>query len=116
MALFRFVRKLRSVLSVRSRSLGYYFSTPLGETESTCATGPTRLFFTNRVGQLPLYKQRISKELRAVLVALLFVCAIYLLTSGIPSLFDQVDGQYAGAAREMIARRDWLIPTQDDVP
>lgn len=59
---------------------------------------------------------RISNELRTVLAALLFVCTIYLLTSGIPSLFDQVDGQYAGAAREMIARRDWLIPTQDDVP
>ena len=31
-------------------------------------------------------------------------------------MFDQIDGQYAGAAREMIARGDWLIPTQDGIP
>jgi len=51
-----------------------------------------------------------------VLCALLFVCSIYLLTSGIPKLFYQVDGQYAEAAREMIARGDWLVPTQDGIP
>jgi 4-amino-4-deoxy-L-arabinose transferase-like glycosyltransferase len=47
------------------------------------------------------------------LSALLFV---YLFTCGVPRLFDQIDGQYAGAAREMIARDDWLVPTQDGVP
>jgi hypothetical protein len=31
-------------------------------------------------------------------------------------LFDQIDGQYAGAAREMMMRGDWLTPTQDGVP
>ena len=33
-----------------------------------------------------------------------------------PTIFDQIDGQYAGAAREMMVRGDWLIPTQDGVP
>ena len=47
------------------------------------------------------------------LAAILFV---YLLTCGAPRLFDQIDGQYAGAAREMMARGDWLIPTQNGVP
>jgi 4-amino-4-deoxy-L-arabinose transferase-like glycosyltransferase len=45
--------------------------------------------------------------------ALLFV---YLFTCGAPRLFDQIDGQYAGAAREMMARGDWVIPTQNGVP
>jgi 4-amino-4-deoxy-L-arabinose transferase-like glycosyltransferase len=40
----------------------------------------------------------------------------YYATCGAPRLFDQIDGQYAGAAREMIARGDWLTPTQDGVP
>jgi 4-amino-4-deoxy-L-arabinose transferase-like glycosyltransferase len=44
------------------------------------------------------------------------LAAVYVITAGIPRLFDEIDGQYAGAAREMIARGDWLIPTQDGVP
>jgi 4-amino-4-deoxy-L-arabinose transferase-like glycosyltransferase len=47
------------------------------------------------------------------LAAILFV---YLFTCGAPRLFDQIDGQYAGAAREMMARGDWLVPTQNGVP
>jgi len=41
---------------------------------------------------------------------------VFLVTCGVPRLFDQIDGQYAGAAREMIVRNDWLIPTQNGVP
>ncbi len=44
------------------------------------------------------------------------VALIYLATCGVPRLFDQIDGQYAGAAREMIARGDWITPRQDGVP
>src|SRR6516165_2812278 len=44
------------------------------------------------------------------------LAAVYVVTAGIPRLFDEIDGQYAGAAREMIERGDWLIPTQDGVP
>ena len=47
---------------------------------------------------------------------LVLAVAVYLATAGVPRLFDQIDGQYAGAAREMIARGDWLIPTQDGIP
>ena len=47
-------------------------------------------------------------------LAVLFV--VYFATCGVPRLFDQIDGQYAGAAREMMVRGDWLTPTQDGVP
>src|SRR4051794_25461282 len=52
----------------------------------------------------------------AVWTALLLACVLYLSFAGVPRLFDQIDGQYAGAAREMLARGDLLIPTQDGVP
>jgi 4-amino-4-deoxy-L-arabinose transferase-like glycosyltransferase len=48
--------------------------------------------------------------------ALAVLLIVYLGTCGVPRLFDQIDGQYAGAAREMIVRGDWLAPTQDGVP
>jgi 4-amino-4-deoxy-L-arabinose transferase-like glycosyltransferase len=41
---------------------------------------------------------------------------VYFATCGFPHLFDQIDGQYAGAAREMMKSGNWLIPTQDGVP
>ena len=41
---------------------------------------------------------------------------LYFFTCGVPRLFDQIDGQYAGAAREMMERGDWLTPTQNGVP
>ena len=41
---------------------------------------------------------------------------VYFGTCGAPRLFDQIDGQYAGAAREMLVRGDWLTPTQNGVP
>jgi 4-amino-4-deoxy-L-arabinose transferase-like glycosyltransferase len=47
---------------------------------------------------------------------LVLAAAVYIATAAVPRLFDQVDGQYAGAAREMMVRGDWLIPTQDAVP
>jgi 4-amino-4-deoxy-L-arabinose transferase-like glycosyltransferase len=53
---------------------------------------------------------------RAWVIALGVLFAVYLVTCGVPRLFDQIDGQYAGAAREMIVRNDWLIPTQDGIP
>jgi 4-amino-4-deoxy-L-arabinose transferase-like glycosyltransferase len=48
--------------------------------------------------------------------ALAVLMFVYGASCGVPSLYDQIDGQYAGAAREMIARGDWLTPTQDGVP
>jgi 4-amino-4-deoxy-L-arabinose transferase-like glycosyltransferase len=52
----------------------------------------------------------------AAWAALLLVCALYLGCMGAPRLFDQIDGQYAGAAREMVTHGDLLVPTQDGVP
>ena len=49
-------------------------------------------------------------------IALAAILLVYLLSCGVPRLFDQIDGQYAGAAREMMARGDWLTPTQNGVP
>ncbi|MBV8141781.1 MAG: glycosyltransferase family 39 protein [Verrucomicrobia bacterium] len=49
-------------------------------------------------------------------VALAAMLCVYFFTCGAPRLFDQIDGQYAGAAREMMERGNWLIPTQDGVP
>jgi 4-amino-4-deoxy-L-arabinose transferase-like glycosyltransferase len=112
MALFRFIRQLRDLLTIRSRPLPYRLATPLAGSGPTCATDPTMLFWVTQ----PPARTRISRDLWIILCALLLTCAIYLLTSGIPRLFDQVDGQYAGAAREMIARGDWFIPTQDGFP
>ncbi len=49
-------------------------------------------------------------------IALAVILLVYLFSCGVPRLFDQIDGQYAGAAREMMARGDWLTPTQNGVP
>jgi 4-amino-4-deoxy-L-arabinose transferase-like glycosyltransferase len=53
---------------------------------------------------------------RLLVVIFSFIVLVYLASAGVPRLFDQIDGQYAGAAREMATRADWLIPTQDGVP
>jgi 4-amino-4-deoxy-L-arabinose transferase-like glycosyltransferase len=49
-------------------------------------------------------------------IALAALLLLYFFTCGVPRLFDQIDGQYAGAAREMMERGDWLTPTQNGVP
>jgi 4-amino-4-deoxy-L-arabinose transferase-like glycosyltransferase len=52
----------------------------------------------------------------------LFVCLIalagllHVATIGWGDLYGQTEGQYAGAAREMIQSRQWLLPTNDGVP
>jgi 4-amino-4-deoxy-L-arabinose transferase-like glycosyltransferase len=53
---------------------------------------------------------------RSWIFSFIVLVVVYLGTSGVPRLFDQIDGQYAGAAREMIERADWLTPTQGGVP
>ncbi|HET9375199.1 MAG TPA: glycosyltransferase family 39 protein [Chthoniobacterales bacterium] len=59
-------------------------------------------------------RNRVDQPLLVFL--LLLAAAVYIATAGVPRLFDQIDGQYAGAAREMLSRGDWLIPTQDGIP
>src|SRR4030088_2111670 len=64
----------------------------------------------------PPSDRRRSRIDQFLIFLLLLVAAVYIATAAVPRLFDQIDGQYAGAAREMIERGDWLIPTQDGVP
>ena len=67
--------------------------------------------------------QRISKPalyqtglFRLLLVWASLLGVFYIGSCGYPRLLDQIDGQYAGAAREMISRNDWLVPTQNSIP
>jgi 4-amino-4-deoxy-L-arabinose transferase-like glycosyltransferase len=60
-----------------------------------------------------LYDPRLFRTL-LVWASLLIV--FYIGSCGYPRLLDQIDGQYAGAAREMISRNDWLVPTQNSIP
>jgi 4-amino-4-deoxy-L-arabinose transferase-like glycosyltransferase len=64
----------------------------------------------------PLIVRPIDRVPRSWILSFIALVAVYLGTSGVPTLFDQIDGQYAGAAREMIERADWLTPTQSGVP
>ncbi|MBV9298235.1 MAG: glycosyltransferase family 39 protein [Verrucomicrobia bacterium] len=57
-----------------------------------------------------------DKVPRSWVAALAAMLCVYSFTCGVPRLFDQIDGQYAGAAREMMDRGDWMTPTQDGVP
>ena len=58
----------------------------------------------------------IDRVPRTWIVSVILLAVVYIATCGVPRLFDQIDGQYAGAAREMMNRGDWLVPTQDGVP
>jgi 4-amino-4-deoxy-L-arabinose transferase-like glycosyltransferase len=53
---------------------------------------------------------------RVLLLWASLIALFYIGSCGYPRLLDQIDGQYAGAAREMISRNDWLVPTQNGVP
>jgi 4-amino-4-deoxy-L-arabinose transferase-like glycosyltransferase len=53
----------------------------------------------------------------ALFVSLIALAALlHIGTAGWGDLYDETDGQYAGAAREMIESNHWLLPTNDGVP
>lgn len=53
----------------------------------------------------------------ALLVLLIALAAlIHLGTLGWGDLYGETDGQYAGAAREMLQHHEWLVPTNDGIP
>ncbi|MEY2527066.1 MAG: hypothetical protein QOE73_1837 [Verrucomicrobiota bacterium] len=53
----------------------------------------------------------------ALFVSLIALAGLlHLATIGWGDLYGQTEGQYAGAAREMIQSRHWLLPTNDGVP
>ncbi len=41
---------------------------------------------------------------------------LHVATIGRGDLYSETEGQYAGAAREMVASHQWLVPTNDGVP
>src|SRR5438046_3575218 len=49
-----------------------------------------------------------------VLIALAALLHVATIASG--DLYSQTEGQYAGAAREMVEMHHWLLPTNDGVP
>lgn len=53
---------------------------------------------------------------RAVLLLLALCLALQILPAGIGSLYNETDGQYAGAARRMVQGGSWLIPENNGVP
>lgn len=54
---------------------------------------------------------------RALLIFLLALGALlHVATVGWGDLYNETDGQYAGAAREMIESHHWLTPTNDGIP
>lgn len=53
----------------------------------------------------------------ALFVGLLLLAALlHIGTIGWGDLYGETEGQYAGAAREMIETHQWLIPTNDGIP
>ena len=57
---------------------------------------------------------RLRHALLASLIAL--AALIHLATIGWSDLYNHTEGQYAGAAREMIESHQWLLPTNDGLP
>jgi len=54
---------------------------------------------------------------RALFLFLLFLAAaLHIATIGWGDLYNETDGQYAGAAREMLESHQWLTPTNDGIP
>ena len=49
-------------------------------------------------------------------IAIALACLLHVATAGWGDLYNETDGQYAGAAREMLKAHEWLIPTNDGVP
>src|SRR5258705_10820547 len=52
--------------------------------------------------------------LLAILIAL--AALLHVATMGSGDLYSETEGQYAGAAREMVESHQWLLPTNDGIP
>ena len=49
-------------------------------------------------------------------IAIALACLLHIATAGWGDLYNETDGQYAGAAREMLKAHQWLVPTNDGIP
>src|SRR5207237_2203644 len=52
--------------------------------------------------------------LLAILIAL--AALLHVATIGSGDLYSETEGQYAGAAREMVESHQWLLPTNNGIP
>jgi 4-amino-4-deoxy-L-arabinose transferase-like glycosyltransferase len=53
----------------------------------------------------------------ALLIILIALAALlHVVTIGTGDLYSETEGQYAGAAREMVENHHWLLPTNDGIP
>ena len=53
----------------------------------------------------------------ALFVILIALAALlHVVTVGTGDLYSETEGQYAGAAREMVASHNWLLPTNNGIP
>src|SRR5438067_6276705 len=53
----------------------------------------------------------------ALMIVLLALTALlHVGTIGSGDLYSQTEGQYAGAAKEMVKTQQWLLPTNDGIP
>src|ERR1041385_2311092 len=50
------------------------------------------------------------------LFLIVLAALIHITTAGWGDLYNETDGQYAGAAREMLETHQWLVPTNDGIP
>jgi 4-amino-4-deoxy-L-arabinose transferase-like glycosyltransferase len=101
---------------IRDRTFSEFSAESSLEPNVSSATEMTAGIDQLERGHLPFVWFRREKVPGSWCTALAAILLVYLFSCGIPRLFDQIDGQYAGAAREMLARGDWLTPTQNGVP
>lgn len=53
---------------------------------------------------------------RLAVLALVVAAGLHLATAGVPDIYDELPGQYAATAWEIVESGDWLIPTLEGVP
>jgi 4-amino-4-deoxy-L-arabinose transferase-like glycosyltransferase len=61
-------------------------------------------------------ERRISATWTAALALVALCVLLQILPAGIGSLYNETDGQYAGAAKRMVQGGSWLIPENNGVP
>lgn len=72
------------------------------------------VFITMNLVEIPPAHRRTGNLGLAVIAAVAIV--LYVGASFGPAIYDETEGQYSGAAKEMLARGDWLVPTNNGVP
>lgn len=61
-------------------------------------------------------ESRVAATWNAALLLAVLCVLLQILPAGVGSLYNETDGQYAGAARRMVQGGSWLIPENNGVP